>query len=517
VVNATITQQVWQIGVMKAVGATRGRVMRVYLATASVYGLLSLLLAVPLGAIAAHLLASVLLNLLNIAVGPFRLMPDAMAIQTATGLIVPLTAALVPVMGGTRITVRQAISRYGLRSDFGRTWVDRLVGRIRRLPGSLALSLRNTFRRKARVALTLLTLMVGGVMFIMVMSARSSVDNTLESLLDDFGYDVMVGFDGPYRVTRLVEVAERVPGVTRAEVWGREYEARMSLNPTGEMEREVHLWGVPSDSELFSPRIISGRTLLPEDDHAILLNSQIAADENIRVGDEIELIIGERASTWTVVGLVLNIRNQYRDSFVSFHALARATASVNRGWLMMVASEAHDPATQQRLVRDLRDAYTACRLEIAWLQSATEARYEEQSQFNLITYLMLAMAALAAIVGGAGLMSTMSINVVERAREIGVMRAIGATAMIIVKITVAEGILLGILSWVLAVPLSYPGAHLLSRVVGVAWIKIPLDFSYSVGGMLLWLGVVVLLSASASMWPALRATRVSVREALAYE
>jgi putative ABC transport system permease protein len=97
------------------------------------------------------------------------------------------------------------------------------------------------------------------------------------------------------------------------------------------------------------------------------------------------------------------------------------------------------------------------------------------------------------------------------------MRAVGATAVTIVKITIAEGILLGILSWALAVPLSYPGAHLLSRVVGVAWIKVPLDFSYSVGGMLLWLGVVAALSASASMWPALRATRVSVREALVYE
>ena len=184
---------------------------------------------------------------------------------------------------------------------------------------------------------------------------------------------------------------------------------------------------------------------------------------------------------------------------------------------MMVASQAHNPATQQRLMHNLRQAYNACHLEPAWLQSAAEARYEEQSQFNMVTYLLLAMAALAALVGSVGLMSTMSINVVERVREIGVLRAIGATSVAIVGLFSGEGVLVGVLSWLIATPLSYPGARLFSHAVGVAWMNVPLDFSYSAGGVALWLAAVTLLSALASLWPALRATRVSVRQALAYE
>jgi len=124
---------------------------------------------------------------------------------------------------------------------------------------------------------------------------------------------------------------------------------------------------------------------------------------------------------------------------------------------------------------------------------------------------------LVAVVGSIGLMSTMSINVVERTREIGVMRAIGATAATIVGVFVVEGVLVGVLSWLLAVPLSAPGAYALNSVVGQAIVRIPLDFAYSVSGVLLWLLIVVILSALASLWPALRATRVSVRESLAYE
>jgi putative ABC transport system permease protein len=107
--------------------------------------------------------------------------------------------------------------------------------------------------------------------------------------------------------------------------------------------------------------------------------------------------------------------------------------------------------------------------------------------------------------------------VVERGREIGVMRAIGATSATILGIFVAEGMLLGMLSWLLAVPLSYPGALAFSNLVGNTLLNLPFDFKYSMGGVSLWLAIVLVLSALASLWPALRATKVSVREALAYE
>jgi putative ABC transport system permease protein len=512
--NATVAQQVWQIGVMKVVGATGGRVMRVYLAVAVIYSLLSLLLAVPPGAVAAHLLASVLLSIFNVPVGPFRLMPAAFGIQVAVGLVVPLLAALVPVFGGARISPHQAISNYGLGAGFGSNWLDRLIGRIRRLPRPLALSLRNTFRRKARVALTLITLILGGVMFIVVMSVSASMNKTLEVVLDDFGFDVLVVFERLYRVVRLVEVADDVPGVTSAEVWDRRG-AQLSL--TGDEEREVFLWAVPPDSKMFRPRILSGRGLLPGDGRAILLNSKIAADEGFQVGDEIELTIGERESTWTVVGLILNVNNLQRDNFVPFDALARTTGTVNRGAVVMVMSEGLGSVTQQGLIRDLRETYAERGMEPAALQGADEVRQQNRAVFNAITYLMLAMAVLAAIVGSVGLMSTMSINVVERGREIGVMRAVGARSSAILGIFVVEGVMVGVLSWLLAVPLSYPGALLFNNLVGSTLFQMPLDFDYSAGGMVGWLAIVIVLSALASLWPALRATQVSVREALAYE
>jgi len=512
--NATVAQQVWQIGVMKVIGASAGRVVRVYLAVALIYGLLSLLLAVPLGAGAAYLLAAGILSLVNVTGATFRFTPLAVGIQVAMALVVPLLAALAPVIGGARITPHQAISSYGLGAGFGRGWLDRLVGRVRRLPRPLALSLRNTFRRKARIALTLITLVLGGVMFIVVMSVGASMNNTIEVLLDDFGFDVLVVFDRAHRASRLAEVTEAVPGVDCCEVWDVR-NATLELGAGEELPGQ--LWGVPDGSQMFNPRITAGRALLPEDDRAILLNSKIASDEDVQVGDTVTLTVDGRELTWTVVGTVLNLNNLQRDNFVPFDTLAREIGNVNRGAFVMATCGAGDFETHERLIRDMRAAYDVHRLKPVFIQSGGELRKQTSAQFQIITYLMLAMAVLAAVVGSVGLMSTMSVNVVERSREIGVMRAIGASSAAVLGIFVVEGLMVGLMSWLIAVPLSYPGALAFSKVVGDTLFQMPLDFDYSAQGVVAWLVIVLILSALASLWPALRATQVTVREALAYE
>jgi putative ABC transport system permease protein len=512
--NAIIAQQVWQIGIMKVIGATFGRVMRIYLAATLIYGLLACLIAVPVGIVGAHLMAGWLLDLINIENGAFQIAPLAVTLQITVGLAVPVIAALTPVISGAHITPHQAIGTYGLGSGFGRSWLDRLVGRIRRLPRLLRLSLRNTFRRKGRVALTLLTLIFGGVTFITVMSVGTSLNNTLEVLINELGMDVWVVFDQPRRSARLIEIAENVPGVTMAEVWDQQ-EAAVPLT-SGE-EREVYLLSVPPSSEIFNPNIVAGRRLRPEDQRAILLNNKIATEEGFAVGDEIELSIGERQSTWTIVGLILSVGDNQQNCFVPFDALAREMGTVDRGTIVMVLSDQHDAAQERVLMRSLREAFTARGVKPSFLLSAREVRQQNRTQFNIITYLMLAMAILAAIVGSIGMMGTMSINVIERSREIGVMRAIGATSPVIVAIVVSEGAFLGVLSWLIAAPLSYPGAQLFSNLIGRTLMNVPLNFSYAFNGLTLWLLIVSVLSTLASLWPALRAARISVREALAYE
>jgi putative ABC transport system permease protein len=131
--------------------------------------------------------------------------------------------------------------------------------------------------------------------------------------------------------------------------------------------------------------------------------------------------------------------------------------------------------------------------------------------------LLLIMAVLIAIIGGLGLMGTMSINVLERTREIGVMRAIGASNGAVRRVFIVEGIIIGLLSWLFGSILAYPISKFLSDTIGQQFLSAPLDYTFSINGVLLWLGVVVVLSALASFLPAWNASRLTVREVLAYE
>jgi putative ABC transport system permease protein len=436
------------------------------------------------------------------------------ALQLVVGVSVPLVAALVPVVGGARTTAHRAISTHGIGTGFGEGWIDKLIGGIRHLPRPMALSLRNTFRRKARVALTLLTLTLGGVIFTMTMSANDSFYNTIEIIFDQLGDDISLYFDRPYHVSRIIGVAESVDGVQKAEVWNGKW-ATLPL-VSGE-EAPVYLRGVPADTTMFEPRIIDGRSLLPGDDRAVLVNHRLAADEGIQVGDKITLKIAEEEAVWTVVGLSLNINSGSDDFFVPFDTLAQMEGLVGRGTYVKIVCGSQDLAVQKNLIKALKDAYKAQRIEVTGHWCTSEGREQNRATFGIMMSLLLSMAALAAAVGSIGLASTMSINVVERAREIGVMRAVGASSVAVASVFVAEGVFLGLLSWLFAVPISLPGSRVFSDVLGSAVINFPLEFVYSMNGMILWFVIVVALSALASLWPALRATKVSVREALAYE
>ncbi len=512
--NAIIARQVWQVGVMKVFGATSGRVIRIYLATALIHGLVALLIAVPIAVIVAYLISNWTLDSFNVPLDSFQIAPRAILIQIGVAFIVPLFGALVPVIAAARKTAREAIGSRGLGDAEHAGPLDRIAARIRCLPRPLVLSVRNTFRSKARVVLTLSTLVLGGTLFVGVMSIKDSMDNTFESLFSDLGHDVKVQLDRVYENAVVEQAVAGLPALEYVEVWSGNW-AAISL-PEDNL-REMYLWGVPDNSAMFSPRIVEGRGLEPQDEWSVLLNRRIAEEQGIHVGDEIELVLRGRQSTWTVVGLVIGMRNGGRESFVPLEATVDEAGDSSAGNMILGRTDSHDRDTQLRVGNTMESALSKAGINSVEIQSAIEERENDQSMFSGVVYILMVGVTLAAIVGSLGLASTMSINVVERTREIGMMRAIGATSGSVALSVIGEGLFIGLLSWLLAVPLSYPSAQLFGDAVADTLIRVPLEFNYSVQAVFLWLLVIVALSSLASILPALRATQVSVRQSLAYE
>jgi putative ABC transport system permease protein len=204
-------------------------------------------------------------------------------------------------------------------------------------------------------------------------------------------------------------------------------------------------------------------------------------------------------------------------AYVNYPYLAKIVGYVGRSSVLFAVTDVHDAAGQARIAQALEDHFEALGMGVNnTLTSATE-RGQIQAQFNVLVIFLLIMAVLLAVVGGIGLMGTMSLNVIERTREIGVMRAVGATGVAISQIVIVEGMLIGLISWVIGVLLAYPLSMALSNMVGNSILRAPLSYVFSLPGAGLWLAIALVLASLASLLPARSASRISVREVLAYQ
>ncbi|MDR3687334.1 MAG: FtsX-like permease family protein, partial [Coriobacteriia bacterium] len=183
---------------------------------------------------------------------------------------------------------------------------------------------------------------------------------------------------------------------------------------------------------------------------------------------------------------------------------------------LQVTTERHDVVSQATTARKLTDAFAARQIRVIETDTQNQTKTLISDSLSILVVFLGILAALLACVGGIGLSGTMSINVLESTREIGVMRAVGASNKSIYQIFITEGVIVGVASWAIGSALSFPLSEWLTGALANA-VGFPLSFTFSPGGVALWLALVVAMSALASLLPAARAARVSVAEAIAYE
>jgi putative ABC transport system permease protein len=538
IISALMTQQIRQIGIMRAIGARVTQIFQLYVGMVLIFSFLALVVAVPLGALAAYAFTGFMAGLFNVDLAGFRIPPQALVLEVAVGLLVPLLAALYPIFSGARITVHEAISSYGLgKGLFGRSLIDRLVEEvttaIRALSRPMCLSLRNTFRRKGRLALTLSTLTLGGAIFIAVLSVHASLLTTVDDALTYFNFDIWVAFTHSHRIAKIEREAMSIPGVADAESWAGNTARR--VRPDGHEGPNIEIIAPPADTNLIQPTVLEGRWLLPDDENVIVINSEVLKEEpDIKVGDEILLKIERRETTWRVIGIVRGVLTG-PIAYANQPYFARVVRFVGRSGGVQIVAEhpegtkhpegtehpegtvQHDPAFHSELAKRVKEHFDSRGLRVSSTETMSSVREDIEKTINIIVSFLAIMAILIAIVGGLGLMGTMSINVLERTREIGVMRAVGASDGSVVKVFMVEGLFIGVLSWLIGAVLALPISKLLSDAVGVALTDAPLSYTFSTKGALLWLGIVLILAAMASFLPAWNASRLTVREVLAYE
>jgi putative ABC transport system permease protein len=517
--SAIMTQHVRQIGIMKSIGARTPQVSMMYLVMVVLFGTLSLVISIPLGALGAGGLANLFAGLLNFDVSGFALEPRVVLIQVAISIIAPLLSAIIPIIRGVRVTVREALGEQGLsKGQFGSSFMDRFIVGLRMvipMERPSQISLRNTFRRKGRLTLTLVTLSLASAIFISIFSVRASLLQTLDDALNYFDYDVQVIFDIPYRGERLQTLAGQIPGVDRVETWG--FSSVRRIRPDDTESDTIIVYAPKPDSQMVNPIQVEGRWIEEGDTNAVVVNTDVLKDEeDIKLGDTIVLDISGRESEWEVVGIVRGILTG-PIIFTNFDFFTRVTKDVGKAQISQVRLTDRSAASQAEYGQIIEDAYRNSGFRVQQMQTIAQLRTIISSVFNIVIIFLLFMAVLLGVVGGLGLMGTMSINVLERTREIGVMRAIGASDNAVLRIVLLEGVIIGLISWVIGGLIALPVSKILADAVGNTLLQSPPSYVFSTSGAILWLFTVMFLAGIASFLPARGASRLTVREVLSYE
>ena len=529
--NALLNQHLRYIGVIKLIGGQRRQVFFMYLTLILAFGILALLISIPLGGQGAYGLALFIASELNFNILGYRIVPAALIVQILVGLLVPLIAGLVPVLNGSRVTVLRALSG-GLAEDQMQakagedrvSWWDRVQLRATHLlarrrihfPRPFVISIRNTFRRKGRLALTLFTLTMGGAIFIAVFNVRVTLHDYIGQIGKYFAADVSLDFDRPYRLIEIEQALKNVDGIQHVEGW--QFVSGELLDENNEVLENINVFGPPAESELIEPILVSGRWIRAGDVRKLAVSEgALQYFPDLQPGDTVNLKIEGRDEVWEVVGVFKFVDREGVLAYAPYEYISKVNHLVNRAYSFRLVTDRHDrpyqDAKAEELDQYLRDRGFKVRVAEAGRASLDTA---VESLDTLVVFLLI-MAILTAVVGSMGLTGTMGMNVLERTREIGIMRAIGADDRAVMRTVIAEGMVIGVISFGLAVLLSIPFTYLLSTIVSLAVFQTPIQVVFTYMGYAIWLGLVLVLSAIASILPARNAARLTIREVLAYE
>ena len=525
IIGGMLAQQIRQIGIMKAIGARSSQITNLYLVLVMILGLAAVVIGAPLSTAAGIGFSRVIADVLNLTLYSESIPAWVYIVELLMGTLVPLLVALVPIQRTTRITVRETISDYGTnREAFGSRKIDSLLGKVQGLDKTLLLALRNTFRRPGRLLLTLGLLAAGGCMFMTGINLKTSWDSFVSDAGKARHYDLEIRFNDPQPESKVISTISNIPGVKKVEVWNFIQIALsrpdgldiVNTYPDGG-HGSFTLRSSPPDSKFMDVVIMSGRWLQAGDDGGIVLNHMAAKlFPNLKAGDTIDLTVNNRPSTFRIVGIVQqNLVNAAAYVIPSTFAAASGMPEQSTNAVRIVLDQ--DTADTISLTTGkIKQAFDAQNINISALISKTMQDAASSGHVIIFIVSLLTLAFVMAVVGVLGLMSSMGTSVIERTREFGIMRAVGARSRTILRNIISEGIFIGLMSWVIAILLSIPLSLVIGNYLGQESFSVPLDLIISPVGVVGWLLVILIGSTVASVYPAFQASRLTIRETLAY-
>jgi putative ABC transport system permease protein len=519
-----LAQQMRQIGVMKTLGAANATVFAMYLLMTVAIAAVATLVAVVPGAVGARYLATVVGDLFGIAITSYAIPWQVFVTQIAAGVLVPVAVALVPLLRSTQITVREAIDGVSHGSTaFAATPLQAWLARRTIGSRTIRLALRNVVRRPGRLALVVLLLGTSGAMFVSALSTADGLQAVVDGGMSHRHYDVEVRLAGSEDAARVARVMAGTPEIAAFETASTAqavapHDGAIDLTrtyPDGG-HGSYAIASVRPGSPLLTLPLKEGRELRAGDAGSVVFNQLVIPQQvhDARLGQDVAISVNGRVTRYRLSGIVSDFGSP-ATAYVTEEGFARASGESARVSLVRVVTRRHERAGRDAAILSLRQRFADDGIALRGTVALGAFKLALEGHAAALANTLAAVAVVMAVVGVLSLISAIAGGVLERTREFGVMRSIGATSTAIAGIVAAEGMLYGALSALAAIVLSIPLTLALDGFIGMQAFFVPLPFTLSPTAAAISTAVALLAAAAASAAGARAAAHLTVREALA--
>lgn len=510
--DAILSQQIRQIGILKAIGATRLQVLTIYILMVLVFGVISGIIAIPLAIASGYGFANLVAYQINFKILTTTLPASLYLYFIGISLLLPILLSLPALLKGTKVSVREAISDYGIKSNGDKTKIIPTLP----VPNSILMALRNTMRRKERMFVTIITMALGVAIFSTGFNVRESLVVLLSDMKKNMRYDVQVVLKEQIPKEQALSPFKDIKNVSRIESWNGGFgvlQSKIISTADG-----VGIIALPHDTDLLKLKVIKGDWLNSSVEPEMVMNQQaMEVFHNPEIGKYHPLNIGGKTVNVKLAGVVeeFGVAKIYIDKG-QYDTLANPGHLVNT---LMFVAENKNFDNIMALKKDIEKAIEPTNMKILYVMSQAERVQVIYDHLNIILTMITFLALLVLVVGALGMASAMGINIMERTREIGVLRAIGATPKAIYDLFIVEGMMISVSSIALGLLLAWPLSIVASSFFGDLMLGngVSLRFAFSSSGFWITLMTTFVFGWLASRIPARNAIRVSTREALSYE
>jgi putative ABC transport system permease protein len=508
-ISTLVSEQTSEVGIMKAIGGRRRQVAAVYVKTALLLGGLGTVAGIVIGLVLANLLTRYFgSHFYGIGVG-IGADPLVILASALVGLLGPPLAAVPAIRRATRVPVREALEATG--SAVGTEDASqRLLRRIRFLPRSAQVGLRNVGRRRRRAFSTAVVIALAVGTLLALVGFGTGVANTSRASWADHGEDFEVDGQGEWLNSDAATLIRSMPGVAAVEA---KFVVDVRLGGT-----DARIWALRRQT-MFHYHIVAGRWYTSAEEarsaRVVVVQRDIARTTGTRLGQTIQVEMASGAVAFRVIGIASNQQENGTALYVPLTTMHRLMPNVPPGggdlWVK-TTSHAHPFVDQtaasvdQQLVASGYDIAT----QIVYVQLANEVANE-----HVLTTSVLVLGFLIVLISMAGLVNALTMSVLERTREIGILRSIGARARDIRRIFATETVVLAVLGWLIGLPVGL-GLDLFLCWMTRRIVRVEVPFTFPAWNVALALVGTILLALLITLLPVRRAVRFRPGDALRY-